>query len=82
MSIPDLIDERAVQKYIDEQVAEALAKLENGTTDPPIPVGFCHQNADQFPCSEDSITLVSMGLAASGLGLLMVVFLMQQVRQK
>ena len=78
-SIPDLIDEEAVEKYIKEQVAAALNQ-----TDAPVEaveeVGFCHHNADQFPCSEDPITLVSMGLAAAGLGLFMVLFLMQQVR--
>ena len=60
--------------------AAALAQLENPTDAPVEPVGFCHHNEDQFPCSEDPITLVSMGLAASGLGLFMVLFLMQQVR--
>ena len=80
MSIPDLIDEKAVQAYIDEQVAEALSQFVNGTEAPAPMTGFCHENADQFPCSEDTIVLVSLGLAAAGLGLIMVVFLMQQVR--
>lgn len=42
--------------------------------------GLCRGNEDAFPCSEDPIVLVSMGLAAAGLGLVMVVFLMHQVR--
>lgn len=80
-SIPDLIDEGAVQKFIDERVAEALNDYVNGTEAPvEDAVGYCDLNADQFPCSEDSIVLVSLGLAASGLSLIMVVFLMNQVR--
>jgi hypothetical protein len=42
-------------------------------------MSFCDLNRDQFPCEEGSIVLVSMGLAAAGLGLLMVAFLMAQV---
>ena len=30
--------------------------------------GFCRGNGDAFPCEEDAIVLVSMGLAAAGLG--------------
>jgi hypothetical protein len=41
--------------------------------------GFCYLNTDQFPCDQGTIVLVSMGLAAAGLGLLMVFFLMHQV---
>ena len=43
-------------------------------------VGYCHTNKDAFPCDEGAIVLVSMGLAAAGLGLCMVVFLMHEVR--
>jgi len=39
------------------------------------------RNSDAFPCKEDVIVLVSMGIAASGLGLLMVLFLMKKVSQ-
>ena len=42
--------------------------------------GFCSGNDDAFPCGEEAIVLVSMGLAAAGLGLIMVAFLMHQVR--
>jgi hypothetical protein len=41
--------------------------------------GFCHLNTDQFPCDQGVIVLVALGLAAAGLGLLMVFFLMHQV---
>lgn len=42
--------------------------------------GWCRGNEDAFPCGEEAIVLVSMGLAAAGLGLIMVAFLMHQVR--
>lgn len=42
--------------------------------------GFCYLNAEQFPCSADSIVLVALGLAASGLGLIMVIYFMHAVR--
>jgi hypothetical protein len=78
--LPDLIDEGAVEKYIEKRIAEALM-LANGTMEEPEapPTGYCYTNTDQFPCSEDSIVLVSLGLATGALGLLMVLFLMQQV---
>ena len=41
--------------------------------------GWCDLNTDQFPCSEGAITLVSLGLASAGMGLLMVLFLIHQV---
>ncbi|CAB9508089.1 energized vacuolar membrane proton pump [Seminavis robusta] len=44
-------------------------------------VGYCSLDPRQFPCSENPITLVSLGLAASGLGLIMVFFLLQQLRK-
>jgi hypothetical protein len=56
-------------------------------TDAPIPIitkqmlSYCKDEwKDSFPCDQGSIVLVSLGLAAAGLGLLMVVFLMNTVR--
>ena len=77
----DFLDENALEKYVAQQVAQALKDYVNGTEAPEEIKGHCHMNPDQFPCSEDPITLVSMGLAAAALGLVMVIFLMQRVRK-
>jgi len=78
---PDLIDENAVKKLIAEAVAKALAVNATLEAVEEDPVGYCHLNHEQFPCSASSITLVSLGLAAAGLGLVMVVFLLHRLKQ-
>ena len=65
----------AVQKLIDQAI-EAASDLPEETEDP---IGYCHLNEDQFPCNQDNIVLVSLGLAAAGLGLIMVFFLLGAV---
>ena len=67
---------------IDQAVEDALEayKNPNGTEAPKEYEGYCSLNTDQFPCSENIITLVSLGLAASGMGLIMVFFLLHRVR--
>jgi hypothetical protein len=40
---------------------------------------YCFGKDDQFPCQEGSITMVSLALAASGLALVFVIFLMHTV---
>jgi len=43
--------------------------------------GECLDYPDAFPCSEDTIVLVSMGIAAAGIGLFMVFFLLQELKK-
>ena len=63
-----LLNQRNKMSGVVEQVANSINNQ-----------GFC-RGKDALPCEEDAIVLVSMGLAAAGLGLFMVAFLMQQVR--
>lgn len=44
-----------------------------------MPYSYCAANTDQFPCNKGAIVLVSLGLAAAGLGLVMVAYLMNSV---
>lgn len=40
---------------------------------------WCEANTDLFPCNTNAITAVSLGLAAGGLSLIFVLFLMRKV---
>lgn len=40
---------------------------------------FCLSNADKFPCNADAITLVSLGIAAGAVSLMMVFYLTKKV---